>query len=109
VPVVYKQLGRSAPAAITLTTVYTVPAGTASILSTITVCNRSSTATTFRLSHAVAGAADANDQYFAYDAPIAGNSTAEFLLGITMAATDVLRAYVGAATVTILVWGEDRS
>ena len=108
-PVVYKQLGKSTPAATTLTAVYTVPASTAAVLSAITVCNRSATATTFRLSHALAGAADANDQYFAYDTPIAGNSTAQFMLGIAMAATDVLRAYVGAATVTILVWGEERT
>ena len=108
-PVAYKQLGKSTPAATTLTAVYTVPASTTAVLSTITVCNRSATATTFRLSHALAGAADALDQYFAYDAPLAGNSTATFTLGIAMASTDILRAYVGAATVTVLVWGEERT
>lgn len=108
-PVAYKQLGKATPAATTLTVVYTVPAATAAVLSTITVCNRSATATTFRLSHALAGAADANDQYFAYDSPIAGNSSVHLTMGIAMAATDVLRAYVGAATVTILVWGEERT
>lgn len=108
-PVIYKQLGKATPAATTLTAVYTVPAATSAVLSSISVCNRSATATTFRLSHALAGAADATDQYFAYDASLAGNSTATFTSGIAMAATDILRAYVGAATVTIIAWGEERT
>lgn len=108
-PVVYKQLGRSNPAAATLTTLYTVPAATAAVLSTISICNRSATATSFRLSHALAGAADALDQYFVYDAPIAGNSTVPFTLGIVMAATDVLRIYATLATLTFIVWGEERT
>lgn len=108
-PVTYKQLGKSAPAATTLTALYTVPVATNTVISTISVCNRSVTATTFRISHAPAGAADANDQYFAYDAPIAGNSTVPFTLGIAMQATDILRIYAGAATLTFIVWGEERS
>ena len=107
--IVYKQLGRSNPAAATLTPLYTVPAVTTAVLSTITVCNRSATATTFRLAHALAGAADALDQYFAYDTAIAGNTTIAFTLGITMGTTDVLRAYATLATLTFLAWGEERS
>ncbi len=68
-----KNLGQSAPLATTLTTLYTVPAATSTVVSTITVANRSEAATTFRLSHAVAGAANADAQYFVYDAAISGN------------------------------------
>lgn len=98
-----KVLGQAALSATTLTDVYTAAA--AATVSTVVVCNRSSTPTTFRLSVAVAGAADATKQYFAYDVPLAGNDTVPFTIGLTMAATDVLRAYAGAATVSVNVFG----
>lgn len=104
-PETRKVLGQSAPTATTLTAVYTVPASTQALLSTITVCNRSATATTYRLSVAVAGAADANNQYLVYDAPISGNEAVTWTLGCTLGAADVVRAYVGAATVTVNVFG----
>ena len=37
----YKVLGQSNPAATTATTLYTVPAATSAIASTITICNQS--------------------------------------------------------------------
>lgn len=98
-----KVLGQAALAATTLTDVYT--AASPATVSTVSVCNRSATATTFRVSVAVAGAADATKQYLFYDVPLAGNDSFTATLGITMAATDVLRAYAGAATVSVNVFG----
>ena len=100
-----KSLGQINPAATTLTDLYTVPAVTNTVVSTISVCNRSATPTTFRLSHAPAGAADALTHYFVYDQPIGGNETLWFTGGVSMVATDKLRGYVGANTVTIQAWG----
>lgn len=108
-PSTYKQLFASAPAATTLTAIYTVAAGTSAIISSLSVCNRSATPTTVRLSHAPAGAADAVTHYFLYDAQVPANSTTFITGGITLAATDVLRAYVGAANLTIIGWGEERT
>lgn len=102
-----KVLGQSAPAATTLTALYTVPASTQCVVSTVAACNRSSTATTIRLSIGVAGAADATSQYFVYDAPLAGNTTATFTLGITLGAADVLRCYTNDATVTFSAFGQE--
>jgi len=39
-PINYKVLGQSNPAATTATTLYTVPAGTQAVVSTIAVCNQ---------------------------------------------------------------------
>ena len=103
----YKVLGQSNPAATTLTDAYTVPGATSAIVSTIQVCNRSSTATTFRLSIAVAGAADTNKQYIAYDVTIAGNEVYGFTEGITLAATDVVRVYATLATLSFNVFGQE--
>ena len=45
----YKVLGQSNPAATTLTTLYTVPASTQTVISTITVANQAATAATYPL------------------------------------------------------------
>ena len=43
----YKVLGQSNPAATTLTTLYTVPAATQAVISSISVANLTATAATF--------------------------------------------------------------
>jgi len=106
---VYKVLGQSAPAATTLTDAYTVPGATSAIGSSITVCNRSATPTSFRISVAIAGAADATKQYIAFDVPIAANESKSFTIGPTLGAADVVRVYATLATVTFQIFGVERS
>lgn len=101
----YKVLGQSNPSATTLTDAYTVPSSTTTTISTITVCNRSATGTTFRISVAIDGAADTNAQYLYYDAAIAGNDTVSLTLGITLGDTDKVRVYAGAATLSFNLFG----
>lgn len=102
---VAKVLGQAALAATTLTDLYTVPGATATVVSSVTVTNRSATPTTFRLAVAVAGAVDATKQYVAYDVALGANETKSFTLGMTLAATDVVRGYAAAATVSMNVFG----
>lgn len=101
-----KVLAQSNPSAASLTDAYTVPASTQAVISSVTVANRSATPTSFRISVAVAGAADDNKQYLYYDVPIAGNDTFAATLGISLAATDVLRVYATLATLSFNVFGE---
>lgn len=100
-----KVLGQSAPGATTLTDLYVVPAGTSAVVSTLVVCNRSATATTFRVSVAIAGAANANAQYLYYDVAIEGNDTFAATIGMTLEVTDVLRVYATAATLSFNAFG----
>lgn len=100
-----KILGSAALAATTLTTVYTVPASKMTTVSTITVCNRAATAATFRISVAAAAAADTAGQYLYYDQAIDGNSTFTITIGITLATTDVIRAYASTANIQVNVFG----
>jgi len=86
----YKVLGQSNPAATTATTLYTVPAATQAIVSTVTVCNQTATAGTYRIAVRVAGAALAAAQYLAYDVSLPGNASDTLTLGITLGATDVI-------------------
>lgn len=100
-----KVLGQSNPVAATLTDLYTVPAATSVVSSSIVVCNRSATPTTFRISVAVGGAANENKQYLYYDVPILGNDTFIATIGITLATTDVVRVYATLATLSFNLFG----
>ncbi len=105
----YKVLGQSNPSATTATTLYTVPAATQTIVSTITVCNQTSTAGTYRVAVRVAGAALAAAQYLAYDVSLPGNATDTLTLGVTLGATDVITVYASAATFSFNAFGSELS
>lgn len=105
-----KVLGQVDLTSTSLTTVYTVPGSTTTVVSTVTVANRSSTATTFRLSVAVNGAADDNKQYLAWDVSINGNETVAFTLGVSLGAADVLKAKAAAANqLTVQAFGQENT
>jgi len=106
-PSAYKILGQNSPAATILTDIYTVPALTQAIVSTITVCNRANTSTAYRLSQAIAGAADAVQQYLAYDAPIAGNSSHMLTVGLSLGAADKIRGYSTSGLVSFNISGTE--
>jgi hypothetical protein len=108
-PQTHKILGQSNPAATTLTTAYTVPAATQAIVSTLSVCNTGSTATTYRIAVRPAGASVAKQHYVAYDVAIPANDTATLTLGVTLAATDVVSVYAGSADVAFHAYGVEIS
>ena len=91
--VTFKVLGQSNPTAGALTTLYTVPVATSTNVGSIIVCNQGTYDVTFRISVAIAGAADDPKQYLYYDILVPANDTFIAILGLTMAATDVLRCY----------------
>lgn len=101
----FKVLGQSAPLATTSTDIYTVPAYGSATLSSIVVCNRSASATSFRINVAKGGVANSNEQYLYYDAAIAGNTTFSVKLGVTMATGDVMRVYATLATLSFSIFG----
>lgn len=104
-----KVLGQSNPSATTLTTLYTVPASTSTVASSIVVCNRSASATSFRVAIRPAGAGISNEHYLYYDVTIAGNDTFIATIGITLAATDVVSVYSGANTLSFNLFGQENS
>lgn len=103
----YKVLGQSAPIAATSTTLYSVPASTEAVTSTIVVANRSATATSFRISVALSASALTDKQYLYYDVPIEGNDTFAATIGITLATTDVVRVYATLATLSFSLFGTE--
>ena len=107
-PTTHKVLGQVAPTAATATTLYTVPAATQAVCSTLAICNRD-IATTYRVSVRPAGAAQDVKHYLVYDAVIAANDTIMLTIGITLAATDVVGVYAGTSAVTFALFGAEIS
>ena len=104
-----KVLGQSAPLVTTLTDLYTVPAATTTVVSSIVVCNRSSTATSFRVAVRPAGAVISNEMYIYYDVTIAGNDTFVATIGVSLGATDVVSVYATLATLSFSAYGQENT
>ena len=103
-----KLLGQASPAATTLVALYATPSCARTTVDTLTICNRSAVATTFRISVAPKGAADAVAHYLYYDTPIAGNATVNLTeLNIRLTETDELRVYATAATLSFSAFGTE--
>lgn len=107
--IAYKVLGQTAPGATTNTDLYTTPTGKSTIVSTLTVCNRAGTSSTFRVAVRPAGTPIANQHYISYDSTVAPNDTITFTLGITLASTDVLTVYASTANLTFNLYGSEIS
>jgi glucose-6-phosphate dehydrogenase assembly protein OpcA len=106
-PTVYKVLGQSAPSATTNTTLYTVPADTQAVASTIVVSNRAATNATYRIAIRPAGATVANQHYIAYDITVGASDSTTLTLGLTLAATDVISVYASTANLSFNVFGSE--
>lgn len=89
----YKVLGQSAPTAATATTLYTVPAATQTIISTINVVNTNPSSDTVRIAIRPVGATLSVQHYIVYDLPLSGSGTFTYTGGITLGATDVVTIY----------------
>ncbi len=103
----YKVLGQSNPSATTLTTLYTCPAATQTVISTITICNQAGTSGTYRIAVRPNGASVAPEHYVVYDATIQANTTAAYTLGLTIDASDVVSVYASASTMSFNAFGSE--
>lgn len=108
-PTVYKVLGQSAPSATTATTLYTVPAATSAVISSIVIANRDTTAGTYRIAIRPGGAALANQHYIAYDVTVGASDSTVLTLGITLATTDVITVYASSANQSFSAYGSELS
>jgi len=102
-----KVLGQSNPSATTATTLYTVPSAKSAVVSSLTVCNQTATAATFRIAVRPAGATLAAVHYVAYDVTVGASDTTALTLGITLATTDVVTVYASTATLSFHAYGDE--
>ena len=102
-----KVLGQINPCATTATTLYTVPSAKSAVVSSLTVCNQTGTAATFRIAVRPAGATLAAVHYVAYDVTVGASDTTALTLGITLATTDVITVYASTATLSFHAYGDE--
>jgi hypothetical protein len=106
-PTTYKVLGQTAPSATTNTDLYTVPANTQAVVSTIVVTNRSSAIVPYRIAVRPAGAVVAAQHFIAYDVNIDPLDSTAITLGITLNATDMITVYAGTANLSFSAFGSE--
>jgi hypothetical protein len=106
-PTNYKVLGQVAPSATTATTLYTSPAATQAVVSSLVVANRAGTPATYRIAIRPAGATLSNEHYIAYDVALGAADSTTLTLGITLAATDVITVYASTANTSFSVFGSE--
>lgn len=90
-PEVPQILAQVAPAGQTLTDAYTVPLKINTVVSSIVVTNRNEGPAYFRISIAIAGAADTIAQYIYYNHVAMGNTSFVATIGVTLEESDVIR------------------
>jgi len=108
-PVAYKVLGQSYPSATTATTLYTVGAGTSTVVSTINVANLGAAADNVRIAIRPAGAALANQHYIAYGVQVPSAAILTLTVGVTLATTDVITIYSQTGTSSFSAFGQEIS
>jgi hypothetical protein len=105
----YKVLGQSTPTANTATTLYTVPASTEAVISTINICNAGTAPSIFRIAIRPNGENLATKHYLIYDNTIVPQETITLTLGVTMDATDIFEIYSSRNNVAFNLFGSEIS
>lgn len=97
----YKNFGVQGTAGTsTYTTLYNTTASTSAVISSIVICNTSSSAATYRIGIMGSAGTPAAADWVVYDATIAGNDTVALTLGIALGNTEYIRVSSSANTVT---------
>lgn len=94
----YKVLGQAAPANTSNANLYTVPAATSAVISTLHIANVTATAATATVYVRIAGATAADSNALFKTLTIPANSLYAFTEGITLATTDVITVQSGTAS-----------
>jgi hypothetical protein len=106
----YKVLGQSAPSNTSNANLYTVPAGTETIVSTITVTNVTSVSALGEIYVRINGATAANSNAIVMDTVFPGKSLTTLTLGLTLSAGDILTVQTATANaLTFQAFGSEIS
>jgi len=103
----YKVLGQLNPAANTLSNVYTVPAATQAVISTITVCNQTATNASYSIAVANNGAADNASHYIIRGGVVPAADSIGISLGLTLDASDQVRCNTNSANISFNIFGSE--
>ncbi len=104
---IFKVLGQRAPAATTLELLYKVPTGFNVRAQYIVICNRSSTAATYRIAIAPNGEADNPKHYLYWDKNLNGNDSKQDQVEISLTEGDEVRVYASSANLSFNLFGRE--
>jgi hypothetical protein len=106
----YKILGQSAPADTSNATLYTTPALTQTIVSSITATNVTLSAANSRIFVVPSGGSASASNAVVYDGSLAANTVQAFTLGITLGAADFIQVRTETAdAITFQAFGQEIS
>ena len=105
--IAYKILGQLISTANTAANLYSVPAATSAVLSTVCVCNQANTAATFKLAVRPVLTALGSQHYLNFDTQIPGNDSITLTLGITMGNTDVMVVNASTSNISFSAFGSE--
>ena len=105
----YKVLGQITPTANTMTTLYTVPGATNSVVSTLTICNQGIANANVSIAVCPGNTAVTSDQYIVNTARVVPYDTVFLTLGVTVGNTDTIRVESSNANVSFNAFGSEIS
>lgn len=105
----YKILGQVAPAANVSggSQLYAAGSTTSAVVSTIAVCNRGTSAATFRLAVREDNAALTDKQWLYYDTTVPALTTYHYTIGITLSANDSITVVASTANFSFQAFGSE--
>ena len=109
-PTAYKVLGQLNPAASNEENLYTVPAATQAVVSSIAITNQAATSATFRI--AIRPSADATTvakHYLVYGTTVGAADTVVLTVGVTMATGDKIMIFGSTANLSFSAYGSEIS
>lgn len=107
-PTTYKVLGQLEPQS-TSGTLYTVPAATQTVVSTINAVNRDSSQGTISIAIRPAGATISDEHYIIYELTLSAKTTFTYTAGITLGATDVITVVSSSNFISFNAFGSEIS
>jgi len=107
-PTIYKVLGQEEPAS-TSADLYTVPAATDTVVSTLNACNTGAASATISIAIRPAGASLVDKHYIVNDLALASKSTFTYTAGVTLDATDVITVVSSTNDVAFSAFGSEIS
>lgn len=82
----------------TYNTLYTTPAATQAVISSLVICNQASSDVTVRIGLDTTAGTPGASEFLVYDAVVAGNDTVALTLGVTLDAQKFIRVSSSADT-----------
>ena len=107
-PINYKVLGQVNPSPSTFTTLYTVPAATQAVVSTISICNAHTTANAnYTIAIQPGGEALAQKHFLTSNNVVGSLDTVMLTVGLTLGNTDVVSVYTPSGNVSFGLFGSE--